>query len=158
LRISASARTIQPSPAPAAQRRRQPDHAVTSTADRLLQHGFHSSLAIGQCAQQHRQADPGDTFDTTRRKQLEGQVARRGAKDIGHHQDAFASVHLLQQQARQRQDVERVVLRRNTKLRDQRRPLVEHVTDVLNEALAEGPVRHQKYTDHCSILCDRPPF
>jgi hypothetical protein len=105
-------------------------------------------LAIGQRPQQHRHADPGDAFDPTRLEQLERQVARRCPEHVGHHQHPLATIDLIQQQARERQNIERIVLRGDTELGDQRRTLVENVTDVLDQAFAKRTMRYQKNADH----------
>jgi hypothetical protein len=81
------------------------------------------------------------------------------AENVGHHQDAFAMVDFLQQQARQRQDVERIVLSCHAKLCDQGRTLVEHVTNVLDQAFTKRAMRYQENTDHrVSTPYDRPSF
>src|SRR5262249_15576654 len=64
------------------------DHPIASAADRLLHHDLEPPVAIGEGADEHRQVDAGNDFHHTRVDELAGQVAGRGAIDVGEDEDA----------------------------------------------------------------------
>lgn len=80
-------------------------------------------------------------------KQLERQVGWRGAKDVGHQQDAVAVIDQVQHLAGERQQVERIVLGGQAQLVQLQRPLVSASAGVLDERLAVAAMRDEK-DDH----------
>src|SRR6266704_2774161 len=72
----------------------QPDHAVAPAARRLPHDGGERLLAVGERADQHRQACPREALDPARLQQARGDVGGRRAEDVGQHQHALAAVEL----------------------------------------------------------------
>ena len=128
----------------------QVDDAIAAAADSFLNQNLHFVLAISQRPQNHRQTDAGDAFDASRVKQLEREVGGGGAENIAQDQYAIAFIDLVNQDSGQRQYIQRIVLRGDAEMRQQRRTLDEHVANVLHQALAQGAVCNEKYADHDS--------
>src|SRR5688572_7757665 len=76
---------------------RHVQHALGSARQRLLYGDREPLVAIGEGAHQHRQVDSRDAFDAPGLQQLQGDIAGRGAVDVGEHQHAVALVELLHQ-------------------------------------------------------------
>ena len=124
------------------------DDSLVAAADCLLDQRFRAAFAIGQCTQQHRQADAGDAFDPSGVEQLQCEIGRRGAQNVGEDQDAIALIDLLEGHFSHRQDSERIILCGHAELTNQGRAFVQDMTNVLDQAFAKRAVRYQEDTDH----------
>src|SRR6185437_9905073 len=83
--------------------------AIARAGDRFPDQRGHVPVAVGECADQHRQAGAGDAFDARWIEQLDRQVAGRRAIQVGNDQHAVAAIDALDTRARRRHEVERIV-------------------------------------------------
>jgi glycine cleavage system aminomethyltransferase T len=90
----------------------------------------------------------GDGFDAARMQQLACDIGRAGTIDVGQDQHAVAAVCPVEHLARERNEVERIVLTRHAQLGDTVRTFVQHMAGALQQRFAKSAVSDEKNSDH----------
>src|SRR5258706_11118201 len=80
------------------------DDAFAPAAHRFFDDRGERLVAIGQRADEHRQARAGEALDAPGFQEARGDVRRRRAEHVGQDQDPFSGVELAKQLPRPRQD------------------------------------------------------
>src|SRR5580765_7511187 len=113
------------------------DDAVAPAAHRLFDHRGERLVAVGERADEHRQARAGEAFDAPGRKKAGGDVRRRRAEHVGQDQDSLSGVELAKQLPGPRQDRVGIVAKPHAHLAHLLRALAEHVARAVHQSFAE---------------------
>src|SRR6267142_2774025 len=124
------------------------DDPFASAAHRFFDERGQGLVAIGERADQHRQARPGEPLDPPGLQEPRGDVRRRRAEHVGQDQHPVSRVELAKQLPGPRQDRVGIVAQPHAQLAHLLRALAEHVARAVHQRFAEGAVRDDQDADH----------